>query len=492
MIIKKLILKEGMDTSNDVFDDYVTLIHSNDNSVGKSTFLRLLFHSLGFKIPSTYGLDFDKVFSEMEVENNGKLFKITRSFNQLSIEDGNNKEIFQLPLEHKLFLLRFFNTENISIVNNILGLMYVDQEKGWTLLNRGTVIGINKFNIDELIAGLGNVNCDELFAKRKRIEFEISKLKALSKVQEIKEQLNNERGYISFDSEGEMLNKNICKQRVFVEQLKKKIRDIQDIIDDNKKFFNYIDKMKLMIINPSGGEPIRVTSQNLYGKNDNSDYLIARMNLLKIELDKESKKLASLIDKQKNYEMNENLINNLLDENENKEIILQKNINALDFDPQNIESLIYEYNSKLKSINNEIKDVLKYSSSIVNRVYLNVYKYCEKLGIYSKVSKSSDFLFTDKLKDYSGTVLHKLVMAFKIALHKEIEEQLKTTFPFVLDSPTGREVKFETAREIINLIHSELPKTQIILASIYEYDSNLKIEFNNKAIESRNNTSISI
>ena len=33
-----------------------TLIHSSENSVGKSTLLRLLFYSMGYNIPQTKGL----------------------------------------------------------------------------------------------------------------------------------------------------------------------------------------------------------------------------------------------------------------------------------------------------------------------------------------------------------------------------------------------------------------------------------------------------
>ena len=43
--------------------------------------------------------------------------------------------------------------------------MYVDQDKGWTLLNRGTVIGKIKFSIEELLAGLNGIDIDDLIRK---------------------------------------------------------------------------------------------------------------------------------------------------------------------------------------------------------------------------------------------------------------------------------------------------------------------------------------
>lgn len=43
--------------------------------------------------------------------------------------------------------------------------MYVDQDKGWTLLNRGTVIGKIKFSIEELLAGLNGIDIDDFDRK---------------------------------------------------------------------------------------------------------------------------------------------------------------------------------------------------------------------------------------------------------------------------------------------------------------------------------------
>ena len=39
----------------------LTLIHSNNNSVGKTTLVRLILYGMGYAIPSTRGLNFDKL-----------------------------------------------------------------------------------------------------------------------------------------------------------------------------------------------------------------------------------------------------------------------------------------------------------------------------------------------------------------------------------------------------------------------------------------------
>ena len=43
-----------LDVVNDVYSAKSNLLFSKKNSVGKSTYLRILFHSLGYSIPDMY------------------------------------------------------------------------------------------------------------------------------------------------------------------------------------------------------------------------------------------------------------------------------------------------------------------------------------------------------------------------------------------------------------------------------------------------------
>ena len=485
MYFKSLQLTEGVNKSYDEFSPLSTLLLSKENSVGKTTYLRLLFYSLGYKIPNSYGMNFDRIQSCLTIVEKDKEIVISRSFNQLRSRCGNNEKVYSLPNDHDLFLLELFECNNISVVNNILGLMYVDQEKGWTLLNRGIVIGVNRFSIEELIAGLGKTDCGELIAKQKKLDFEISKLKAMQNIQAIKEEMNYRNGYLSFDNEGEKLNRKVCQQRMVISEIKEKISNIDDLIYQNQKFMKYIQNLRITVKNPNGGEPIIVDENNMTYANDNLEYVKSRKKLLLLDLNKEENLLNRYIVEQKNYEMSHTEISNLFEDSIDNEIILQKNINSLNFDPTNVSTLIDEYKSKLSNVKKDIKEKLNSNVELINRIYKNVYKYAEILGISNKIKSTSDFLFTDKLKDYSGTILHKLVMSFKIALHKEIESFIGISFPFVLDSPSGREMKLEHANAILKLIKDELPNSQIIIASIQGYECDKTIKFSNYAIESR-------
>ncbi len=81
----------------------------------------------------------------------------------------------------------FFNSQDKYVLSNLLGAYYIDQEKGWTLLNRGVVIGSIHFNIEELIRGLSNINCEDLIQKKVRLEREKKKYEQMSSTAQYQE-----------------------------------------------------------------------------------------------------------------------------------------------------------------------------------------------------------------------------------------------------------------------------------------------------------------
>ena len=48
-----------------------------------------------------------------------------------------------------------------SLIDNLLGAIYIDQEKGWTLLNRGKAIAGVHFNINELPKNIDGIMCSQ-------------------------------------------------------------------------------------------------------------------------------------------------------------------------------------------------------------------------------------------------------------------------------------------------------------------------------------------
>lgn len=143
------------------FEGKNVLIYSKDNSVGKSTLLRMIFYALGYQIPGTVAIRFNKLYLQLTFSISDKLYKVSRNDKRYKVETDGDKYEFILPEQHIEFLKLIFNTREENIVSNILGTIYLDQDKGWTLLNRGKVIGNIHFNIEELVEGLTAIDVSE-------------------------------------------------------------------------------------------------------------------------------------------------------------------------------------------------------------------------------------------------------------------------------------------------------------------------------------------
>ena len=132
-------IKEGTFERKFNFSDAINLIHSVENTRGKTTLLRFLLYSIGYPIPNTRNINFEACEVESVVECGIGTIALTR-ISQYAIDAVINgeKRTYILPAEQYKLQGILFSTENINILNNLLGSFYLDQEKGWTLLNRGT------------------------------------------------------------------------------------------------------------------------------------------------------------------------------------------------------------------------------------------------------------------------------------------------------------------------------------------------------------------
>ncbi len=149
-------IKDHFLSRKEKFSHYVNLIHSKENTRGKTTLIRMLLYSLGYNIPNTQNFKFEHYNISTIIETKEKQqIELVRNNSEYIIADFNGeKRTFVLPSQLYELHRLIFHIENVDVFNNLLGAFYFDQEKGWTLLNRGTAIGSIHFNIEELIRGL--------------------------------------------------------------------------------------------------------------------------------------------------------------------------------------------------------------------------------------------------------------------------------------------------------------------------------------------------
>lgn len=487
MIIESLKLKENTEQSFDLFSNKYNLITSNDqNSTGKSTFCRLIFYSLGYPIPPTEDIKFEKLECKITIVNDQqKKYTIIRSNHLISLY-SNDIYISQyvLPEDHYALLACVFGIDDFQVIKNLLGLMYIDQEKGWTLLNRGKVIGKISFSIDELIAALNGTDCHELFSKQEYIEKKINKYKAMLNMNSIKEEYyenNNNLEIVTLDND---IKKRIASLQLMKQSLLTQIKDIDKVIKQDKNFFDYIEAMSLYIRTETG--PIKVTKDNIENS-CNVDFLIAEKMLIKNKVESLNKEIEKL-----NKEILELYDNNLFQENTTLNI--EKNINIalsnINIDIDAIKKSLQSSKNELSSIKSEIRIKIRNNNRFITKMYSLLLSYAKKLNIENYISYKEDYIFTKNLRGKTGALFQKLIIAFKAAAIKTVEEELNIKLFLVIDSPRSKELSGENTKLILKFLKEEFPDNQVIIASIYPQkelyiDFDNIMVFTNKAISER-------
>jgi hypothetical protein len=483
MIIEKLILREGMIENLDTFSEKRNLIYSKSNTKGKSTYVRLLFYALGYPIPNMRGIKYEEIITEITFSEKGQTYTAIRDNNLIILFFNNSRIEFTLPSQHLSFLSFIFKYENIKVLKNLLGFMYIDQDKGWTLLNRGTVIGKIKFSIEELLAGLNGIDIDELIEKKSSLELNKEKYLAMLNMQELSEQVYEQNGEIFISNIEKELNEKIAYCNIKLENENSALKEINSVLLKEKQFFDYIDSMNLSV--KQGDIVIPVNRSTLLNSTANYEYLRAHRSIIVTNIEKLKRERSSYQAKLNEYYVKNSQISML--SNEDKDTLINKQLANFNIDQKVVRQLLEETKKDLKYVTAEIKRTIKNQNTYISKIYKYVLEYATELHVDDKMVAKEDFIFTSDLKSLSGAVLQKMVFAFKVAFLKVIEESMNTKLFIVLDSPKGKELDDDNMKLIENLIRTELCDNQIFFASIYDLEHEKLIEIKNRAIEGRNN-----
>lgn len=481
MIIRSIHVKEGFSERTIDFSDKVNLIHSDKNSKGKTTLLRFLLYSLGYNIPNTKKIKFDRceVNTNLICEPSGdmSLFRYSNDFIIVTINGCNTTFILpdQINDLHKLI----YGTDNEDILSNMLGSFYVDQEKGWTLLNRGIAIGSIHFNIEGLIRGLSGRDCSTLIAEEARLSNELSKYRQMFSIAKYQESIASESDTLVSDSYTETSDVEMGQLLLQQKGLKSELNRIDRTLNDNKRFRHFVAEIKLLVQTPTG-ETIPVTENNIIGLNDAIELLITKRKLVASELSTIARqidrlsKTKSVEEEQLTFLQSENLLE-----------IFDRKISSVPISATAVNKEISRLEKAVKAIRQEITDKTKINNTVVSSLYANVLKYATELEIGDNTTITSSYLFTSNLKELSGAILHKTVFAFRLAYIIEIEKALKIKLPIILDSPSGKEIDQSNIQLMINILKRDFEDNQIIIASIFKYDFNTVnlIEIKDRLVE---------
>lgn len=457
----KLVSEEGTRKFDFGMD---TIIHSSDNSVGKSTILRLLFYGLGYPIPGTYKMKFKKIKIYINFSNKNGEFQTYRKGDYLELR-RNGKIIHSAYSREDLtpWLTLIWNITSPEVLNNLLGAIYMDQDKGWTLLNRGKVIGNISFNVRDLLIGLSSTS-DKLskiiieLKELKKLREKTNQLILLNEVVDYSENTENNDEKIS---ERQVQYKNL---KVKMNYLKHKIQGLQRQISQQEGLKNYLYGLHL-IIKDSKGNNIFVSKEkkNLVSFEDNISFLKMQLTFLKIDLNKVQKdfhKIDLAIDKE-----TENLFSS--------QDVVKNTVSALSnikIDVQSISNRRDELDKNIRDLNDQLNALFMKDNPLIEETQNWIFKFAKELNVYDVVNSRKEYLFTRDLKSISGTIYYKVVFSFKMAYIKIIEKVTGVKLPIVLDSPSGREVTERNINAVIGILNEYFENNQVIIASINSYN----------------------
>ncbi len=476
MRIREIHIVEGIFERKIDFFNGTNLIYSKNNSCGKTTLVRFILYALGYQVPNTKNIKFEKcsVSSVIELDD-GSIIRLHRA-NNFSISIEGQDKVFALPEQRNMLHKKLFGTDNVDILNNLLGAFYFDQEKGWTLLNRGVVIGSIHFNIEELIRGISGLDCIGLISKEIRINSDLSKYKQIYSIAQYRDSVQkNELVTESYDDE---LYTELQQLMIEKKNIERKIARVGQTVSGNKKFMDFVNEMKLLVTTDDGKQ-IVVTKDNVVGFNDSIDYLIAKKKILMQELSEVLKKIEKLSSQQKKEQQQMSFF-----KSESLAKVFDKQIVKIPINQVAIRNAVDVLEKERKTLREQISKISRSDNTIAMSLYKTVLQYTTELGVGNSKSVTKKYLFTSNLKELSGAVLHKTVFAFKLGYIKEVEKKLRIKLPIILDSPSGKEVDEKNISLMMGILKRDFKDNQIIIASIFEYDFDKvkKIEIKDKLI----------
>ena len=460
MIIQSLTITEGKKTKTYKFSPHANLVHSDDNTVGKTTLLRLMLYALGYQIPNTKNMKFEKCITQVVLTSNGKTFHIKRENEYLLVDDETSTEYYILPTELNQFHAVVFGTDNNDVLNNLLGTFYMDQEKGWTLLNRGKVIGSISFSIDKLILGLSERDYQKLQSELQLLEREVKKYQQMRDIAQYQREIYEEKGDIVHDTYDETLQRDLSVYMFDVEALRKELKQITDTIADNTSIRKFIEKMSLWVKAPDGTK-IPVNEDTIIGLDDNNDFLISRKHLLTSQIAKLEQKienLRSMIYYQSQQPTTETLIESF-----------DKNLSQIAIDAKAVTSILNELIERQTEVRRQLTELAKNNNDILEQMYSDILSYGVELGLTQYMSSGIGFVFTRNLKELTGATLMKMVFAFKMSYIRAVDRVLNIKLPLILDSPSGKELDQYNIQKLMDIINRDFSENQVIIASIYHY-----------------------
>lgn len=466
MMIKLLEVFEDNSLLSKISFSNNTLVFSEENSKGKTSLIRLILHSLLFNVSSTTKLNFNSFTTIVSIEDEkNKITKVIRKGKEAQIVFDDNESVFY-NLSNKKDLTTaqsvIFEIDNVGILHNLLGCFYIDQDIGWSVTNQGLVAKPqNSFSLKELVSySSSSDQVDLIKAKIKKVDSEIAKYSAIHDI-------------YAYKKSGDFLNDRIPQTDILSGLLNKKAKLESQLnneskifeaakksLDNDESFKSLIENMRL-IVRHGNNEKFVLKIDDINGFEEHYDMLRAKCLELSIRI-KELKNEIKLVDREISNNENQLNIKELSDEFINKIPSIES------FDQVDLNGVINQLKNQKKSLRNELNHLAVMDTK--TQVYLQnlISKYAERLGVADQYNTNTKGLFFNRENSiWSGAVLSKIVVAYRCACVKFIEDFFGIKLPIIVDSPGANEMSDDNVELICNFLFETFKNHQIIISSTY-------------------------
>lgn len=357
-----------------------------------------------------------------------------------------------------------FKIDNPVVIENLLGAMYIDQDKGWSLLNRGKTIGTNMFNVESFLSGLCSKDYKEIENKINIVESKIQRYKTLLDISEFKRQQND---LIKEDKQFNSLINSKNYYEMLISEKEKIISQLQCILKNNETIGKIIDSYNFLV--KHNNSEFVLTSKNIVDYDINQNIIKSKISLLNIEINNIKKELVFINDELNSYY-------NLVNVEDRADSAINKILDS-GLDQEKLSTTIDKLKKEKSILNDKKISDLKNNNLIIGKLANHIQRISEKLNIFEEYVKTEgDYIFTHNLKSYSGAILHKMVFAYRLSYLLLINELYNISLPFIIDSPGSNEMTLENLKLMLNVLNEEKGKNQIIVSSIFSDEMEFRFE----------------
>lgn len=464
MKIKELIIYENSTVMlKAIFKDKV-LIYSSDNSMGKTSFVRFILHSLLFKISSTQNINMNDYDTSIVVENDegqsimvyrtGSLASIRRNDKSITKNIGNDEERIRMQAN-------LFGIDSKVLLNNLLGTFYIDQDVGWSMANKGDVTAsYNSFDVVDFILAFSNE--EQLEQLQNKITFvtkEINKYDAIKSL--ATSDLTNETNddYV-LDDEIKALLLEKARLTELLSYAKQNLRLLDESYKSNENFLNVIDDYRILVRN--GNDKFVLRRDNIVDSNIDLGVVKAslseeKMNIKKLESD--IKTIEKIIETKEMELVNIEDLSNVIVRS------IKKN-NTVSV--STLEAIITGYKKEKSNLEEEKRTLAKQSDDIFESLREDIVFMAKQLDIgHEYIDKVDQLVKLRNVSLWSGIVLSKAVLCYRYAYLKLLDKKLGLKMPFIIDSPGASELTEDNSYSLTNKVLEQLPDHQIIVSTVH-------------------------